>query len=108
MRITKHLTLRHALIALALVFAQQAAQLHLLSHLARDIALIENGGMGVPPIGHPAELCIAFHAVDSALPSMALLAEPPRIAPQADASFPASILFPPRIVFDSRAPPALS
>jgi len=108
MRKAMHRTLRHALIALALVFAQQAAQLHALSHLARDIALVENGGMGAPPVGHPAEQCIAFHAVDSALPSAALLAEPPRIAPQADASIPASILFPPRIVFDSRAPPVLS
>ncbi len=103
-----HRTLRLTLISLALVIAQQAAQLHALSHLAHDIALVENGGMGVPPVGHPAEQCIAFHAVDSALPGGALLAEPPRFAPQADASFPASILFPPRIVFDSRAPPALS
>jgi len=103
-----HRTLRHALIALALVFAQQAAQLHALSHFARDIALVENGGMGAPPAGHPAEQCIAFHAIDSALPSVALLAEPPRIAPQAAASFRALVPFPPRIVFDSRAPPVLS
>ena len=108
MRKAVHRTLRLALIMLALVMAQRAAQLHALSHLARDIALVEHGGKGVPPIGHRAEQCIAFHAVDSVLPSVALLAEPPRIDPQADASFPASILLPPRIVFDSRAPPVLS
>ncbi len=108
MRHAMHRTLRHALIALALILAQQAAQLHALSHLARDIALVEHGGKSVPPIGHPAEHCIAFHAVDSALPSVALLAEPPRIAPHAVSSIPVSIAFPPRIVFDSRAPPVLS
>lgn len=101
-------TLRHLLIAAALVFAQQAAQLHALSHLKQDLIRVERGGKCIPPISHPAERCIAFHAVDSALPGLALAIDPPRIAFPA---FAPSVLpppFPPRIEFDSRAPPALS
>ena len=64
---TARRTLRHLLIALALLFAQQAAQLHALTHLKYDLAKLASGDRGVPPIGHPAEQCIAFHAVDSAL-----------------------------------------
>lgn len=103
-----HRTVRHLLIALALLFAQQAAQLHALSHLGRDLALAERGGKIVPPIGHPAERCIAFHAVDSALPNVVFAAEPARVAPPAVVHFTLLLAFPPQIVFDSRAPPVLS
>ena len=48
-------TLRHLLIAVALVFVQQAAQLHALSHLKHDLIKAERGGKCVPPISHPAE-----------------------------------------------------
>lgn len=101
-------TFRHLLIAVALVFAQQAALLHALSHLRQDLVKAERGGKCVPPIGHPAERCIAFHAVDSALPGLALALEPPRVALPAVARFALPLPFSPRIEFDSRAPPALS
>ena len=101
-------TLRHLLLAAALVFAQQAAQLHALSHLKRDLEMAECGGKCVPPISHPAEQCIAYHAVDSALPALALAIEPPRIALPAAAPIALPLPFSPRIEFDSRAPPVLS
>jgi hypothetical protein len=101
-------TLRHLLVAAALVFAQQAAQLHALSHLQRDLAAAERGGKCVPPISHPAEQCIAYHAVDSALPGLALAIDPPRVALPAIAPVALPLPFLPRIEFDSRAPPVLS
>src|SRR5712691_7885777 len=101
-------TLRHLLLAAALVFAQQAAQLHALSHLKRDLVMAECGGKCVPPVSHPAEQCIAYHAVDSALPALALAIEPPRIALPVIASVDLPLPFAPRIEFDSRAPPVLS
>lgn len=101
-------TLRHLLLAAALVFAQQAAQLHALSHVQRDLALAEHGGKCVPPVSHPAEQCIAYHAVDSALIGLATAIDPPRIALPAIASVDLPLPFSPRIEFDSRAPPVLS
>ena len=79
-------TVRHLFVAAALVFTQQAAQLHALSHVQHDLAKAERSGKCVPPVSHPAEQCIAFHAVDSALPMFALAIEPPRIALPAIAS----------------------
>ena len=101
-------TLRHLLLAAALVFTQQAAQLHALSHVQHDMARAERSGKCIPPVSHPAEQCIAYHAVDSALPGLALAIEPPRIALQAVAPISLPLPFSPRIVFDSRAPPVLS
>lgn len=101
-------TLRHLLLAAALVFAQQAAQLHALSHLKRDVVMAERGGKCVPPVNHPPEQCIAYHAVDSALPALALVIRLPRIALPVIAFVDLPLAFAPRIVFDSRAPPALS
>ena len=104
-------TLRHLLIALALLFAQQAAQLHALTHLKYDLtklAKLASGEGGVPPISHPAEQCIAFHAVDSALANSGGALEPARISLPVVAHFDLPLPFPPRIAFDSRAPPALS
>src|SRR2546421_10035366 len=98
-------TLRHLLLAAALVFAQQAAQLHALSHVQHDMARAERSGKCVPPVSHPAEQCIAFHAVDSALPALALALEPPRIALPAVAAIALPFPFSPRIAVDSRAPP---
>ncbi len=100
--------LRHVLLAAALVFAQQAAQLHALSHIKRDLVMAERGGKCVPPVNHPAEQCIAYHAVDSALPVLALAIEPARIALPAVGPAALPLPFSPRIVFDSRAPPVLS
>ncbi|MGC2518500.1 MAG: hypothetical protein WA373_05270 [Burkholderiales bacterium] len=101
-------TLRHLLVAVALLLSGQAAQLHALSHLERDLALIEHGEKNAPPLGHPAEQCLAFHAIGSALPSTALALELPRIALPAVASLALPLPFPSRIEFDSRAPPFLS
>ena len=94
-------TLRFLLIALALLFSQHAAQVHAVSHLG-------HAGKGAPPIGHPAEQCLAFHALDSALPVLELAFETPHSALSAVFFFTLPLLHPPRIVFDSRAPPALS
>jgi len=101
-------TVRHLLIAAALVFAQQAAQMHALSHLQRGLVMAERGGKCVPPVNHPAEQCIAYHAVDSALPGFALAVDLSRTALPAVAPVALPLAFSPRIVFDSRAPPALS
>jgi hypothetical protein len=101
-------TLRHLLLAAALVFAQQAAQSHALSHTQRDLAMAERGGKCVPPINHPAEQCIAYHAVDSTLPSLAPAIDLPLVSLPALASVSLPLPFAPRIEFDSRAPPLLS
>jgi len=101
-------TLRHLLLAAALVFAQQAAQLHALSHLKSDPVMAERGGQCVPPVTHPAEQCLAFHAIDSVLAALAAAFDPPRVALPAIASFALPLPFAPRIEFDSRAPPVLS
>ena len=101
-------TLRHLLLAAALVFTQQAAQLHALSHLKRNLVMAERGGKCVPPVNHPAEQCIAYHAVDSVLAALAPAIDPPQVTLPtiASAALPAPLAA--RIVFDSRAPPALS
>jgi len=100
--------LRHLFIAAALAFTQQAAQLHALSHLKYDLVKAERGGKFVPPLSHPIEQCIAFHAADSALPTLALAADPHRVALPAIALAALPLPFAPRIEFDSRAPPVLS
>lgn len=101
-------TLRHLFVAFALIFAQQAAQLHALSHLKHDLVRVERGGKCVPPVSHPAEQCIAYHAVDSTLPSLAPAISPPHVAPPVFAAVALPLSLPPRIEFDSRAPPRLS
>ncbi len=100
--------LRHLLLAAALVFAQQAAQLHALSHLKRNAVMAERGGKCVPPVNHPAEQCIAYHAVDSVLATLAPAIAPSQVALPATASAALPLPFAARIVFDSRAPPFLS
>jgi hypothetical protein len=101
-------TLRHLFLAAALVFAQQAAQLHALSHFKHDLIKAERGGQCVPPINHPAEQCIAYHAVGSALPGLSLVIEAVQVALPPVASSDLPVPFPPRIEFDSRAPPLFS
>lgn len=96
------------LIAAALVFAQQGVLLHALSHLGHDLAVAEHGEKGAPPLNHSIEVCVAFHAVGSALPNAGLAVEPPRIAPLAAAFFGVPLAASPRIEFDSRAPPLLA
>lgn len=101
-------TLRHLLLASALVFAQQAAQLHALSHLKHDLIKAERRGQCVPPVNHPAEQCIAYHAIGSALAGLGFVIEAVQVTLPPSASLDLAVPFPPRIAFDSRAPPLLS
>jgi hypothetical protein len=96
-------TLRYVLIAAALLFAQQSAQLHAFSHVPHDPAK-----KGAPYSGHPAAQCLVFHAVDSALLNAVRAAKLPRVAPPTVAYFVLPLPFKPRIEFDSRAPPVFS
>lgn len=104
-------TLRRAalfvFLIVALAFSQAAAQLHALSHVAYDLANSGPSGKNLPP-PHPAEQCVAFHAIDSAVPILALAFEPPRVDAQSPRPFSLPHPQPPRTAFDSRAPPALS
>ena len=104
-----HRTLRHLLIAVVLLFGQQAVQLHTLSHLGQDLAGAQGGAKGPSsPIGHPAAQCLAFHATDSALTCLASAPDLHHVAPLAPAPFTLPLPFSPRIEFDSRAPPVFS
>ena len=96
-------TLRYVLIAAALIFAQQSAQLHALSHVPHDPAK-----KGMPFSGHPAAQCLAFHAVDSVLPNAVRAVKPPRVAPPTVSYFVLPLALRSRIEFDSRAPPVFS
>ena len=101
-------TLRHLLIVVALLFGQQAAQLHAFAHLARSPAPVGGGEKRVPPAGHPAAQCLMFHAVDSALPSLLAAFEPVLAEPPAPLHVTLPLPLRPRIEFDSRAPPVFS
>jgi hypothetical protein len=50
-------------LALVVLLAQQAAQLHALAHAQSELAQTHKG----KPLSHLAEQCLAFHAIDSAL-----------------------------------------
>ena len=56
--------LKYLLLAIVVLFAQQAAQLHALGHAGDQLAQAHKGK---PASSHPIEQCIAFHAVGSAL-----------------------------------------
>jgi len=62
-------TLKCLFLALAVLFAQQAAQLHALAHAQDQLAQPHKG----KPASHPLEQCVAFHAIDSALVATAAL-----------------------------------
>ncbi|MCX7151027.1 MAG: hypothetical protein NT115_00500 [Proteobacteria bacterium] len=100
--------LRHALLALTLLFSQQAAQLHAMGHLGEELAAAAHGEQGAPPAGHPAEHCLAFHAIDGVPPGIAQPAPMHcgSVTPVVDFTRSPSLAM--RVVFDSRAPPALS
>jgi len=100
--------LRHLILAAALIVAQQAAQLHALSHLKHDLIKAERRGQCIPPVNHPAEQCIAYHAVDSALSALGLALEAAHVAIPAIVHVDLPLPFAPRIGFDSRAPPLLA
>jgi hypothetical protein len=99
-------TLRHLLIAAALLFAQQAAHVHALSHFRLDVANSERGQKGT--LGHPAAQCLLYHAVDSALPNCAAPPATAQFIPPGAERVVLPLPFQPRIEFDSRAPPTLS
>ena len=101
-------SLRHLLVAVALLFAQYGAQMHAVSHVGHDLAVAQRGEKSAPPLSHPVEQCLAFHAVGSALPSIALSFDALIVTPPVVALSALPLPFPPRIEFDSRAPPALS
>jgi hypothetical protein len=100
--------LRHLLIAFALLFAQQAAQLHDLTHAVRDLAAAARGDKSPPPLGHSAEQCLAFHAVGSALTCAHPVLEVQRAAAEAISGVALPIAAAPRVAYDTRAPPSLS
>jgi len=62
-------TLKCLFLALIVLFAQQAAQLHALAHAQEQLAQPQQG----QPAKHPLEQCVAFHAIDSALIATAAL-----------------------------------
>jgi hypothetical protein len=62
-------TLKCLLLAVMVLFAQQAAQLHALAHAQDQLAQPLKGH----PASHPLEQCVAFHAIDSALVATAAL-----------------------------------
>jgi hypothetical protein len=62
-------TLKCLFLALMVLFAQQAAQLHALAHAQDQLAQPHKG----KPVSHPLEHCVAFHAIDSALVATAAL-----------------------------------
>src|SRR5450759_3485680 len=62
-------TLKCLFLALMVLFAQQAAQLHALAHAQDELAQPHKG----KPASHPLEHCVAFHAIDSALVATAAL-----------------------------------
>ena len=94
--------------ALAMLLSQYVAQMHSMSHLRHELAVAEHGEKSAPPLGHSIEKCIAFHALDGAISSSSAAHGPFCVTTPSDAQFVAFLPFPPRIVFDSRAPPALS
>ena len=61
--------LKCLLLAVIVLFAQQAAQLHALAHAQDELAQPHKG----KPVSHPLEHCVAFHAIDSALVATAEL-----------------------------------
>ena len=62
-------TLKCLFLAVIVLFAQQAAQLHALAHAQDQLAQPHKG----KPASHPLEQCVAFHAIDSALVATAAL-----------------------------------
>jgi len=99
---------RNLLVAASLMFAQQGELLHALSHAGHDLAVAEHGKKNAPPLDHRVEVCVAFHAVGSALLDAGHSIDLPRIAPVSVALLGLPFLASPRIEFDSRAPPLFS
>jgi hypothetical protein len=99
---------RLGFIALALLLGQHGAMLHALSHVRQALAAMHEPGKAPPPLGHAAEQCLSFHAVDTTLPCGQLVIAAARIEPPA----PLPVALPharqPRIMFDPRGPPSFA
>jgi len=96
------------IVVLSLLFAQYAGQMHSMSHLRHELAVAEHGEKSAPPLGHAIEKCVAFHAVQGVITGGVAVIAAPCVDMPAEAPFQIALPFHPRIVFDSRAPPALS
>ena len=103
------------LLAAIFLCGQWASVLHGQSHLKHDLAVAAFGaqiagntfGHHIPPLDHPAEDCVAFHALDCKASA------PVQIVPVLMAFFPLPVIVPviavrpsPAVPFQSRAPPA--
>ena len=99
---------RHLLLALALLFSQQAAQLHAFAHVKRDLAAALGEKKNLPPVGHPAEQCLAFHALDNVLADTVqpVIARCGLVAQRTGIDLPRPVV--PLVAFDSCAPPVHS
>jgi len=96
--------LARGVLALLLVFAQQQATLHWLSHA---IDSVEHKAKHGP--SEACDECAGLAALDAmALPALPVLALPPAGFALADAAEPASVARAPQLAFRSRAPPVLS
>lgn len=92
----------------ALLFAQYAAQLHSMSHLRHELAVVKYGEKHAPPLGHTIDKCVAFCAIHGVITGGDAVINPAGVAVAVEPQFVVPLPFPPRIAFDSRAPPALS
>ncbi|MFZ1909767.1 MAG: hypothetical protein WAU52_11860 [Burkholderiales bacterium] len=93
---------------LALLLGQAGAQLHDLTHLEHDLAVVRYGGQKAPPLGHSIEVCVGYAFICGAITHANLWQIPPPSLPEAVAIFFLFFLLrAPRAHFLSRAPPAL-
>lgn len=95
-------------LALALLFAQFAAQMHSMSHLRHELAVAKYGEKHAPALGHSIYKCVAFHTLHGTITGGDTVIGPSCVDVSPEPQFVVALPFPARIVFDSRAPPALS
>ena len=96
--------LARGVLALLLVFAQQQATLHWLSHAVDSVA--QKAKHGPNDVCDECAALAAFGAM--ATPAPLVLALPNGAAPLVEPAEPASIARAPQLAFRSRAPPVLS
>ncbi|MFZ1910121.1 MAG: hypothetical protein WAU52_13660 [Burkholderiales bacterium] len=91
---------------LALLLGQAGAQLHELSHLKHDLAVVHDGKKNAPPLGHSVEVCVAYtlicHAIGHSGTWHIPTADVPAVLPVLFVFFLPRAL---RVEFDTRAPP---
>lgn len=94
---------------LALLLGQIGAQLHDLSHLKHDLAVVRLGENNAPPIHHSLEVCVAYSYICSAVSHVGTWHLPTAGAPVALPIL--FVFFLPlavRLEFYTRAPPSIS